>query len=371
MHSSSRGRAGLLVALLLGFILGGGAVGWLTMGRQREIVRLVVAPAKHPGPDRTDTIQEAIRRAGPAVVQVEATFHAANVPRGLERILPDAERELVPHGQGSGVIINGEQGYIISNAHVVTEASKISVTLADGRRLSARLVGSDPFSDLALLKVNAAGLPQIVLGSSEDLPIGSWLVAIGNPFGLENSATVGVLSAKGRDLDIPGRSLPLEDLVQTDAAINRGNSGGALVNLDGELIGIPTTIVTPRIGQGVGFAVSVERVRRVVPQLIEHGKAIWPWLGLRYAPATAKEMANIHPATTTGMKVTEVMSGGPAAKANVQAGDIITLADGKALRLKTDLQHHVRSREPGARVILRLWRKGQWHNITVVLEPMP
>jgi S1-C subfamily serine protease len=341
------------------------------MGRQREVVRLAVAPAKRPGTDSTDTIQEAIRRAGPAVVQVEATFHTANVPRALERILPDAERELVPHGQGSGVIINGEQGYIISNAHVVTEASRISVTLADGRRLSARLVGSDPFSDLALIKVNAARLPQVVLGNSEELPMGSWLVAIGNPFGLENSATVGVLSAKWRDLDIPGRNLPLEDLVQTDAAINRGNSGGALVNLDGELIGIPTAIVTPRIGQGVGFAVSVERVKRVVPQLIEHGKAIWPWLGLRYAPATAEEMANIHPATATGMKVMEVMASGPAAKANLRAGDIVAFADGKPLGLKTDWQRYVRSREPGARVMLRIWRKGQWHNITVVLEPIP
>ena len=346
-------------------------VGWLTLGREPQVVRFVVAPAGHGGGDRLDGIQQAVRRAGPAVVQVEATFSAASVPRALERIIPDAERELVPHGQGSGVIINGERGYIITNAHVVVKATSISVTLADGRRMSARLVGSDPFSDLALVAVRAGRLPQVVLGSSEDLPIGSWLVAIGNPFGLENSATVGVLSAKGRDLDIPGRRLPLEDLVQTDAAINRGNSGGALVNLEGQLIGIPTAIVTPRIGQGVGFAVSVERVKRVVPQLIERGKATWAWLGLTYAAATAEEMARIHAANTTGMKVLEIIPGGPAARASLQKGDIVTLADGKALRVKTDLQHYVRSLDPGARIVLRVSRQGQWREIRVVLEPIP
>jgi len=364
------GRA-IVVAGVLGFILGGGLVGWLTRAREREQVRFTVAPRASLGGASPGGIEEAVRRAGRAVVQIETTLGGRALPRGLREMLPVPEGELIPEGQASGVIINGERGYIITNAHVVRGASRISVTLADGRRFPARTVGTDPFSDLAVLKIDAKGLPALVLGSSENLPIGSWLVAIGNPFRFENSVTVGVLSAKRRDLPAPGRDLPLEDLIQTDAAINRGNSGGAVVNLEGELVGIPTAIVSPRVGQGMGFAVCVERVRRVVPQLIARGRATWAWLGIEYAPVGMEEVPKERPPTATGMIVTDVVRAGPAHRAGVKGGDIIASVDGRALRLKSDLQLYVRSRDPGSAVNLRTWREGRWLNIRVVIEPIP
>ena len=346
-------------------------MGWLTKARDRDQVRFAVAPRASLSGASPGGIEEAVRRAGRAVVQVECTFGDRALPEGLRKLLPVPEGELIPEGQASGVIINGERGYIITNAHVVSGASSIAVTLADGRRFPARVVGTDPFSDLALLKINAKGLPAVVLGSSESLAIGSWLVAIGNPFRFENSVTVGVLSAKRRDLEAPGRELPLEDLIQTDAAINRGNSGGAVVNLEGELVGIPTAIVSPRVGQGMGFAVCVERVKRVVPQLIAHGRATWAWLGIEYMPVGMEEVPIERPPTPTGMIVTNMVRGGPADRAGVKRRDIVASIDGRTLRLKSDLLLYVRSRDPGSAVTLRTWRAGRWLNVRVVLEPIP
>jgi len=225
-----------------------------------------------------DAITAAIARVGPAVVNINTTYPSpARDP--MERMLRDfmgmPTDPLPPQGKGSGIIIDGKKGYVLTNAHVVRGAAHVEVILADRRALEAQVVGMDPLSDIALLKVDGNDLPSATLGSAADLPIGSWVIAIGNPWGYENSATVGVISAKDRQIKGAAGAL-LTDLLQTDAAINRGNSGGALVDLNGNVVGIPTAMIP--YAQGIGFAVSVDVAKQVAERLIATGKV--PWLGI-------------------------------------------------------------------------------------------
>jgi len=273
---------------------------------------------------------------------------------------------LPPQGKASGIIIDGKKGYVLTNAHVVRGAAYVEVILADRRVLKAQVVGMDPLSDIALLKVGGNDLPSATLGSAADLPIGSWVIAIGNPFGYENSATVGVISAKDRQIK-GAAGAPLSDLLQTDAAINRGNSGGALVDLNGDVVGIPTAMIP--YAQGIGFAVSVDVAKQVAERLIATGKV--PWLGISHGDLSADDARQLQLPEPKGSFVAGVVSGGPAAQAGIRPGDVVLrigdheVGNGKALGFA------IRSYDAGERVAVVVWRDGRERKLNVTLGAMP
>jgi S1-C subfamily serine protease len=256
--------------------------------------------------------------AGPAVVHIASVSYAYDF---FSRPIPQ-------EGTGSGFLYDAE-GHIITNYHVVENAEELSVTLADGRAFPATIVGEDPTYDLAVIRIEADGLPQpIPLGDSDVLRVGQFVVAIGNPFGQVGTLTMGVISALGRIIESPdGRFIG--EAIQTDAAINPGNSGGPLLDLRGRLIGVNSQIISPdRASVGIGFAVPANTVRRVVPQLIAHGRYPHPWLGVDYLPlrpewAHAFRQAGVDVAADEGILVLRTVAGGPADQAGIQGGDQI------------------------------------------------
>jgi len=348
-----RGRAAAVILVFLGaFILAGGLAGWVAErleDRQAGKQPFVVS-ASDRSPE--GAVSRAAARVGPAVVRIDRRQPAAS-----------NERSPAP-GTGSGVIINPARGYILTNSHVIQGAANPRVTLADGRTFRGRVLGSDPVTDLAVLRIQAARLPWAALGSSRDLPIGAWVLVIGNPYGFQNSVSVGVVSAKQRNL-----GGTLEDLIQTDAAINEGNSGGALVNLAGEVVGIATGSFP--YAQGIGFAVAIDRAKEIVPELIARGKVVRPWIGIRYQEITAEVVAAHKLAATKGLYVESVLDGTPARRAGLRAGDIITEVAGRAATTPDDLRLPLRQRKPGDRLKLSLLRGGKRLAVTVVLGEMP
>jgi len=258
-----------LLAAVMGAASGGWAAGWLA-SRQGQAPR-PRAPLGHFAAMTEETqkaIVAAVDRVGRAVVNIDTTMQISRrqIPHPLREFFGGKPSEPLPgKGQGSGILID-PRGYVLTNAHVVRDAQTMWVTLRDGRKYRAALVGSDPVADVAVVKVAGRNLPTATLGSSRDLPIGAWVIAIGNPFGFQNTVTAGVISAKHRALPTRGRAV-LREMLQTDAAINPGNSGGALVSLDGKVVGIPTAIIGG--AQGMGFAIAVERARTVARRLIE------------------------------------------------------------------------------------------------------
>lgn len=259
-------------------------------------------------------------------------------------------------GAGSGFIISSD-GYVVTNNHVIQGAQKITVKLVDGRTFKAKIVGTDPFSDIALLKINTNNLPVLKLGNSDLIKVGEWVIAIGNPFGLSHTVTVGVVSAKGRS----GIGISdIEDFIQTDAAINPGNSGGPLLNLKGEVIGMNTAIFTRSGGyMGIGFAIPSNIVKTVVEQLKTKGKVERGFLGVYIqdlTPALAKELGL---KIKEGALITQVMPGSPADKAGLKEKDVIISYNGKPVRNASDLKNYVLLTKPGTKVILKIIRNGK------------
>jgi len=269
-------------------------------------------------------------------------------------------------GMGSGVVID-DKGNILTNEHVVSKARDVRVTFVDGKELDAKVVGTDPKTDLAVVHVDAKNLQPAPFGSSEKMQVGQWVIAIGNPFGLDHSVTVGVLSAKGRYGFAPGQ---LEDFLQTDASINPGNSGGPLVNLNGEVIGINTMIAG--IGTGVGFAVSEAIARPIAHQLIEHGKVVRPYLGIVMQTLTpALHQALGEHAPEKGALVAEVEKGSPADKARIQPGDVVIKIAGKPTADSREVQQAVLAQEVGKNVAVTIWRDGKESEISVLTAELP
>ncbi|MEW6096116.1 MAG: DegQ family serine endoprotease [bacterium] len=264
------------------------------------------------------------------------------------------EREYTQQSLGSGVIVDS-RGYILTNNHVVKGADEIQVTLLDGRKFKGKVVGTDPKTDLALIKVDAKdNLPSARLGDSDEVKIGNWAIAIGNPFGLEHTMTVGVISAKGRAIGVA----EYEDLIQTDASINPGNSGGPLVNIRGEVIGINTAIVAG--GQGIGFAIPINMARKIIGDLIEYGKVIRAWLGVyiqEVTPELAKKFKGAQ--AKKGVLVAMVMPDSPAEKADLKRGDIILSVDRKEVSTPHELQKEILKRKIGEGVELEVLREGK------------
>lgn len=279
---------------------------------------------------------------------------------------PQGQRE---QGLGSGVIVSPE-GYIVTNNHVIDGANDIVVTLSDKREFKARLIGTDPKTDVAVLKIDASNLPSIVIGDSNKVQVGDYALAIGDPFGVGTTVTMGIVSAKGRThLGIED----YEDFIQTDAPINPGNSGGALVNDRGELIGMNTAIIShgSEGNQGIGFAVPVNLVHNVMDQLLKNGKVTRAYIGIvpqDMTPAMARAFGD---KDLSGALVGDVSPNSPAAKAGLQKGDIITSMNGKPVSDSNDLRMTVSMMAPGTRVDLKVTRDGAIRDIPVTLEEMP
>ena len=265
---------------------------------------------------------------------------------------------------GSGFIVSAD-GYILTNNHVVEKADEVTVTLLDKEEFKAKVVGTDPKIDIALVKIDAKKkLTFVALGDSDRLEVGEWVVAIGNPFGLGHTVTAGIVSAKGRIIG----SGPYDDFIQTDASINPGNSGGPLFNLKGEVVGINTAIVQG--GQGIGFATPIQLAKSVLDQLKDKGKVTRGWLGVYIQRLTPEAAENLGITGRRGALVSDVTSGGPAEKAGIRSGDVIVAFNGKEIKDEHDLPQAVATTKPGKTVDLRLLREGKEMTIAVTIAEM-
>ncbi|MBW3624358.1 MAG: trypsin-like peptidase domain-containing protein [Armatimonadetes bacterium] len=318
-------------------------------------------------------IVAAVQKVGPAVVKIDVTTRtpqeAADVPPLFRDLFPDRDREpRLRQGEGSGILINGQRGLVLTNYHVVQDAARIKVQLKDGRRFTGQVLLTDPFSDVALVRIPAENLPTAVLGNSESLPLGAWAIAIGNPLGFQHTVTVGVISAYGRDLPAPG-GLQLEDLIQTDAAINPGNSGGALCDIYGNVVGMNTAIMP--VAQGIGFAVSAETLKYVVGELLSKGKVVRPWLGLSFVTLEEDMAKEARVKYVPGVIVASVRPGQPAARAGLKPNDIIVAVEGKPVHEANVLRQTIRRRSPGDTVKFLVSRNGKMRSFEVTLGTMP
>ena len=268
-------------------------------------------------------------------------------------------------GEGSGVIVDA-QGYILTNYHVVAGAEKISIHLFDGRELKGTVRGTDPRTDLAVVHVEAADLRIAALGDSEKLQVGEWAIAVGSPFGLEETVTVGVISAKGRSGLGTGT---YEDFLQTDASINPGNSGGPLVNIDGEVIGINAMIIQP--GQGIGFAIPINLAKTIMQELIKTGKVVRPWVGIGLQDITPDLMKFFNLKEKEGALVSQVYSGSPAEKAGLKVGDVAIEVDGVMIKGSQDVVREVLKKKVGQKVNFVILRDGKRTEVSLTTAQMP
>ena len=266
---------------------------------------------------------------------------------------------------GSGVIVDKE-GYILTNNHVVEGADKVKVRLNDGREFTATMKGQDPRTDLAVLHIKAKDLPAAILGDSDKLEVGEWAIAIGSPFGLEHTVTVGVISAKGRSGLGTGT---YEDFIQTDASINPGNSGGPLINIDGEVIGINAMIIQP--GTGIGFAIPINMAKQILNDLIKQGKVVRPWLGISVQDLTPEMMEYFKVKEKEGVLVGQVYPGTGAEKAGLASGDIIKSVDDKVIKNVNELVKEIQKKKVGQKVKLNIIRDGKAMTIEVTTASMP
>jgi serine protease Do/serine protease DegQ len=324
-------------------------------------------PARATMPsDELPTLAPLIKEVSPAVVNI-STSGTVEVERNpffddpfFRRFFGEGEEEpqrRQNQSVGSGVIINAAKGYILTNSHVVAKADEIVVTLTDRRQLKAELIGHDPGTDVAVLKVDPDGLTSIEMADSENLEVGDFVIAIGNPFGLGQSVSSGIVSALGRTgLGIES----YENFIQTDASINPGNSGGALVNLRGRLVGINTAIIAPGGGNiGIGFAIPINMARQIMDQLLEYGEVQRGRIGVQIqdlTPELAKEFGVKHDG---GALITQVMPNSPAAAAGIGAGDVIISVNRKAVHSGADLRNRIGLLRVGSRVDLIVVRDGE------------
>ncbi len=266
---------------------------------------------------------------------------------------------------GSGVIVDKE-GYILTNNHVIEGADKVKIKLNDGREFTATVKGKDPRTDLAVLHIKAKDLPVAALGDSDKLEVGEWAIAIGSPFGLEHTVTVGVISAKGRSGLGTGT---YEDFIQTDASINPGNSGGPLINIDGEVVGINAMIIQP--GTGIGFAIPINMAKQILNDLIKEGKVVRPWLGISAQDLTPEMVEHFKVKEKEGVLVGQVYPGTGAEKAGLLSGDIIKSVDEKTVKNVTELVKEIQKKKVGQKVKLSLIRDGKAMTIEVTTTSMP
>jgi Do/DeqQ family serine protease len=351
----------------------------------RALALLTALAAGHAAIGQTNparelpTLAPMIETISPAVVNISVKANVNAGPRTQQDELlrrffdfegegpPGRQREI--EGAGSGVIVDAQKGYILTNHHVVANADKITVTLAENRSLTARVVGSDEGSDLAVLQVDGANLKSIPFGDSAKLRVGDYVVAIGNPFGFSNSVTSGIVSALGRS---GLNNQAFEDFIQTDASINPGNSGGALVNLNGELVGINSAIISRTGGNvGIGFAIPVNMVRAVMDQLVATGTVRRGLLGVNIQDVTPEIADTLGLADNSGALVTRVSEDSAAERAGIELEDVIVSINGKPLRDSGSLRNFIGLMPPGENVAVGLIRDGNAQTVTAVLGEIP
>jgi serine protease Do len=322
-------------------------------------------------------------KVGPAVVKIVAERLEKVRGFGLDEGMPfddfwerffgrprQREQEVPAQAQGTGFFLS-EDGYILTNNHIVENAVDVKVTILQGQDYKAKVIGTDPRSDLALLKVEAKGLPFIQFGDSEQLKVGEWVLAVGNPYGLEHTVTSGIVSAKGRQLGLGGNVPEYQDFIQTDAAINRGNSGGPLVNMKGEVVGITSNIFSPSGGNiGLGFAIPSNLARKVITQLKEKGRVVRGWIGVTITPITEDEKDAFKLKDKKGALVNSVENGAPADKAGIKQYDVIVAVNGEKVETPNDLKFKVADVEPGKKVAIGVIRDGTEQTISVTVEEL-
>lgn len=346
------------------------------------IFRETQAVAQVPLPANTNHnfIADAVQKVGPAVVRIDAERSVASqIPDALQNPffrrffgedVPIPPEDRVEQGTGSGFIVSPE-GRVITNAHVVEGATTVKVTLKDGRTLDGKVVGIDPVTDVAAVKIDAANLPVVTLGNSENLIPGQWAIAIGNPLGLDNTVTAGIISATGRssnDVGIPDRRVRF---IQTDAAINPGNSGGPLLNDRGEVIGINTAIRAN--AQGLGFAIPIETGWRIAQQLFDKGQAQHPYLGIQMVNLTPelRDRINQDPelklnvTETQGVVIIQVMENAPAAQAGIRPGDVVLKVNNVPVATSSDVQQQIEISQIGGVVAVEIKRGSETKTIQV------
>jgi serine protease Do len=378
------------VAVALGVVVGGLGIGHLrgAVPNTNPPVTLKLANPNE-GPSR-DSLAPVVKQVLPEVVNISSTKvvkaeagASGQMPEMMDPFLrqffgdnpgshfnrPQPPQEGRERGLGSGVIVSPD-GYILTNNHVVDGATDIRVTTSDKHEYQARVVGTDAKTDLALLKVDATNLPAITIADSSKVQVGDSALAIGDPFGVGETVTSGIVSATGRaNLGIED----YEDFIQTDAAINPGNSGGALVNDRGELIGINTAILSHGSGgnEGIGFAIPSNLARKVMDELVKNGKVTRAYLGVYIQPMSPELAKAFGQSAPQGALVGDVTSGSPAAKAGLRNGDIIVGLDGKPITDSNQLRMSISMMEPGDTAHLKVWRNGSQHDATVKLETLP
>lgn len=356
----------------------------------------VVSEAEvQPALDLSQAFVNVAEAVTPAVVQIETTrqvVRSSNRMQGLEWFFRGGPQDRIPDISttgGSGFII-AEDGYVLTNNHVVEDAQQITVTLLDGREFGAAVVGTDPTTDIAVIKIDGTDLPTASLGSSAEVKVGEWVLAVGNPgFGrmgtdLDYTVTAGIVSAVGRSLSLINQSLQddpdfagssslaIEDFIQTDAVINSGNSGGPMVNLRGQVIGINAAIVS-RTGvyQGYGFAIPIDLAHRVMQDLIEYGRVKRAFLGVSIEDVTAVDAEAFELPDVSGAFVQQVTRDTPAERAGLRFRDVIMSVDGDKVLSANDLQHKIALKSPGDRVRIGIYRDGRPRDVTVRLEESP
>jgi serine protease Do len=378
--------------LILGAGLGiGGAYAY-----KRDALPLMrsvaVAPAISGQPDKTDVapasittptnfVSAVVQEVGPAVVRINASRTVTNPAsefsndpffgRFFSSPTPEGGEKQVQRGTGSGFILSAD-GQILTNAHVVDGADKVTVTLKDGRTLDGRVLGTDSLTDVAVVQIEAENLPTVKLGNSDSLQVGEWAIAIGNPLGLDNTVTTGIISAKGRSSAQIGATDKRVGFIQTDAAINPGNSGGPLLNAQGEVIGINSAII--QNAQGLGFAVPINTAQKIAEQLIAKGKVDHPYLGVQMVQLTpeVKDRLQESPIAeswnvtdNTGVLVVKVLRDSPAARAGLKSGDVLTSVQGEKVTDPDTVQRLVENARIGEGLPVKVSRGGQALDFTI------
>lgn len=348
------------------------------------VVHQIILPSRGLGnEDRRETpVVRAVRKVSPAVVNIRSEFEVRERANpfsglGLDSSLEDFFRDFFDPGVeqryqraslGSGVIIDGKRGFILTNNHVIQKTGTITVVLKDGREFKAQIVGADPESDLAVLRIASQNpLPDIKMGNSDDLMVGETVFAIGNPFGFSNTVTTGVVSATNRS--IRSEDMVYHDFIQTDASINPGNSGGPLLNIKGELIGINTAIYAK--AQGIGFAIPINKAKRIVADLIKFGEVVPAWIGLTVQSIDQRLAQYLRLKGIKGVLVKKVENAGPARKAGIQDGDVIVALGKRTVLSENDYQMAMRGFAAGQILDIKIWRGGKTSTLAVPTSVFP
>jgi Do/DeqQ family serine protease len=348
-----------------------------------QAVAQTISPNKiAPTGQNTNFITQVVDQVGPAVVRIDSsrtvtsrvpdTFNNPIFRQFFGEDLPTGPQERVERGTGSGFILNSN-GQIVTNAHVVEGADTVNVILKDGRTFKGKVLGSDRLTDVAVIKIEANNLPAVTIGNSDQLKPGEWAIAIGNPLGLDNTVTTGIISATGRSSSQVGVPDKRVAFIQTDAAINPGNSGGPLLNASGQVIGVNTAIIQG--AQGLGFSIPINTAQRIANQLATKGSVEHPYLGIQMVTLTPELKQNINSNPNAGLNVTEdngvliakVVQNSPASKAGLRAGDVIQKVNGQPVKAADDIQKLVENVQIGSNVKLELRRNQR--NVEVTVQP--